>query len=66
MTQENTGCELCEDNKGPFYVHAKCHLTAPLKACIEGGWVILKCYIPECDREVWRFKVVSTEGLETR
>lgn len=53
------GCDLCGDNRGPFFLHAKCHLTAPLKAEIENGVLTLRCYIPECARVVARFVLAS-------
>lgn len=35
----------------------RCHLTAPLMAHMEDGWIILTCYVPDCGREVWRGKI---------
>lgn len=49
-------CDLCGD-QGPLLLHARCHLTAPLAAEINGDVLILRCYLPECGREVARFKV---------
>jgi hypothetical protein len=53
------GCDLCEDNKGPLFLHARCHLTAPLQASMEDGVLTLRCYIPECGRVVAKFKVTD-------
>lgn len=50
-------CDLCGD-QGPLLLHAKCHLTAPLKVTLDGDTLIVACYLPECGREVARFKVV--------
>lgn len=52
-------CDLCSDNSIPatLVVHGRCHMTAPLQATLEGNVLILRCYIPECRREVGRFIV---------
>jgi hypothetical protein len=57
-------CDLCHDSEGqPETLHlvSKCHTSAPLAARLEGGVLILSCYIPECSREVARFAVVKQE-----
>ncbi len=51
-------CEFCGD-QGPLLLKAKCHLTAPLLAELDGDTLILKCYIPSCMREVARFKIAN-------
>lgn len=51
------GCDLCGDNTPPIHLHAKCHLTAPLRAEIDKGMLTLYCYLPECNRVVARFKI---------
>lgn len=51
-------CELCGD-QGPLFLHARCHLTAPLQASIEDGVLTLSCYLPDCRREVARYRVVG-------
>lgn len=33
-SEEKKSCDLCDD-AGPLYLHARCHLTAPLKAAME-------------------------------
>lgn len=53
------GCDLCEDNQGPMYMHARCHMTAPLQASMEGGVLTLRCYLPECQRIVCQLKVTD-------
>lgn len=55
-------CDLCADNEGPLYLHAACHLTAPLRASIESGVLTLRCYVPDCNRVVSRMKVTSIEA----
>lgn len=49
-------CELCGD-QGPLLLRARCHWTAPLAAELDGDTLILRCYLPECGREVTRFKI---------
>jgi hypothetical protein len=53
------GCDLCGD-QGPLLLRARCHLTAPLLATIEGDQLTLKCYLPECGRVVATFTIVRT------
>ncbi len=53
-------CELCGD-QGPLLLKARCHFTAPLAVTLEGDTLILRCYIPECSREVARFKIVREQ-----
>jgi hypothetical protein len=52
-------CELCSDNSIPevLVLKGRCHMMAPLQATLEGNVLILRCYIPECRREVGRFIV---------
>jgi hypothetical protein len=58
MTEEinKECCDLCGD-QGPLFLHARCHLTAPLQVSLEDDVLIIRCYVPECNREVARFKV---------
>lgn len=49
-------CDLCAD-QGPLLLRAQCHLTAPLQVSLEGKMLIVRCYVPECAREVARFMV---------
>jgi len=58
-TMNEPTCDLCGD-QGPLLLTSKCHLTAPLQAVLDGDTLILKCYVPECGREVARFKVVRS------
>ena len=51
------GCDLCGDNVGPQHLHARCHLTAPLRAELEDGVLTLYCYVPTCNRVVARMRV---------
>ncbi len=60
---EPEGCDLCGD-QGPLFLHARCHLTAPLQVELDGEMMILRCYLPECGREVARFKVQRNETLD--
>jgi hypothetical protein len=57
-TAHDPECDLCGDNS-PVYLHSRCHLTAPLQASLEDGILTLRCYIPECQRIVARFKVTD-------
>lgn len=53
------GCDLCDDNRGPMYLHGRCHMTAPLEASLEGDILTLRCYVPECRRIVARMRVAE-------
>jgi hypothetical protein len=53
----DTGCALCGDQDGALWLRARCHLTAPLEARIEGDWLILTCYLPACGREIVRLQL---------
>lgn len=48
-------CDLC-DNPA-MHIHAKCHITAPLRAEIDGTKLTLYCYVPECGRKVAQFEI---------
>ncbi len=50
-------CEFC-GSSGPLQLTPRCHTCAPLMAILEGDTLTLKCYLPECQREVARFTVV--------
>lgn len=54
-----TDCDLCGDNEGPKFLHARCHMTAPLQASLEDGVLTLRCYIPGCQRVVARLRVTE-------
>lgn len=50
-------CEMCDD-QGPLLLRARCHLTAPLSAELDDDTLVLRCYVPDCAKEVARFKIV--------
>lgn len=47
---QKTGCDLCSDNTGLLYIHATCHMQAPLTAVLEGDVLTLSCHDPDCKR----------------
>ncbi len=50
------GCELCGDF--PTHLHARCHPTAPLRIELhEDNLLVMYCFVPTCNREVWRCKI---------
>lgn len=51
-------CDLCGDVDGRLFLQARCHPSAPLRAVKDGAVLILRCYVPECDREVARFDLI--------
>lgn len=53
-------CEFCGDTTEAMFLQARCHPIAPLIAKIENGVLVLSCYVPECGREVARFKAELT------
>jgi hypothetical protein len=56
MTELPKGCELCGDF--PVTLRGRCHPSAPLRVSMEAdGTLILRCYVPTCNREVVRFLV---------
>jgi hypothetical protein len=62
MTTRATGsCDLCGDTDGRLFLQARCHPTAPLRAIKEGRILILRCYVPTCDREVVRLKLAEED-----
>lgn len=50
------GCDLCGD-QGPLLLSPRCHLTAPVQVLLDHDMMIIRCYLPECQREVARFPV---------
>ena len=58
---QKPACDLCGD-QGPLLLRPKCHLTAPLAVDLDGNQLILRCYVPECSREVARFTVDRDGG----
>lgn len=57
---KEAACELCGD-QGPLVLHARCHFTAPLQVELDGDTLIVRCYLPDCRREVTRFTVARSE-----
>ena len=53
------GCDLCSD-QGPLLLHSRCHLTAPLQVTLDGDMLIVRCYLPTCQREVARYQIQRT------
>lgn len=50
-------CEVCGDN-GPLFLHARCHIGAPVEVMLVGGdTLVVRC--SECNREAGRFRVVQ-------
>jgi hypothetical protein len=62
MAGMNLKCDLCDD-QGPLLLASVCHLTAPLRVTIWDGFIILNCYVPECGREVARFRLADDQSL---
>jgi hypothetical protein len=52
-------CALCGDSDR-LILESRCHIFAPLKAELHGTTLILRCYVPECGKEVARFDVVPS------
>ena len=50
-------CEFCGDAPAILFLQARCHPSAPLRAVKDGDVLILRCYLPDCDREVVRLKL---------
>jgi len=45
MTEKPTlKCDLCGDQPETVFLHAHCHLTAPLQVSIENGEVVCRSY----------------------
>jgi len=60
-TMPQPKCDLCHDvetgKPEEMFLHARCHMTAPLQVSYKDGVLTLRCYIPECRRLVGEFKV---------
>lgn len=56
-------CDLCS-GQGELVLRARCHLTAPLAVSREGDVLIIRCYLPDCKREVARFRVTDSEQVK--
>jgi hypothetical protein len=64
--EPEVGCSLCGDLDGALFLRARCHPSAPLRAIKEGDVLILRCYLPDCDREVVRLDLAGATLTETR
>jgi len=54
MSEGIKGCGLC----GDFEIHGRCHPTAPLRmAMLDEKTMEVRCYLPDCNRLIARFKV---------
>jgi hypothetical protein len=58
---QSPSCDLCGD-QGPLVLMSRCHFTAPLRVERNGESLILRCYLPECGREVARFKLAPSSS----
>lgn len=66
MTSRELLCDLCGDNAAPQHLHARCHLTAPLRAELEAGVLTLYCYHPACNRVVTRMPVAVRDHRQAK
>ena len=58
------GCDLCGDF--PAQLRAGCHPTAPLRMELATPTLlIVRCYVPTCNREVAKFALLSAEQERT-
>lgn len=49
-------CDLCGNGTGDVkYLHAVCHITAPMRGELKDNKLTLRCYV--CNREVATFTV---------
>lgn len=56
-----SGCDLCGDF--PVELRGRCHPTAPLRIELhEDGVLVCYCYLPDCNREVARFRLAAHKG----
>lgn len=60
MSENEKSCELCGEVNEQMFLAARCHPSAPLMAIKHESVLILKCYLPECGREVVRFNLAGT------
>lgn len=58
-------CELCGDQDS-LVLQSRCHFTAPLQAEKVDGWLILRCYLPECRKEVARYPLTPDSYQQGR
>lgn len=66
MTNSNPkGCDLCGDF--PVRLLPRCHPLAPLRVVMPSAdEVVFYCYVPTCNREVTRLKVVTSSEKNER
>jgi len=57
-------CELCGDTSAAMFLVSRCHPSAPLRVIKDGDVLILRCYVPECNREVVRLRLAVPEGRQ--
>ena len=56
-----SGCELCGDQPvDGLELRSACHMTAPLTVSRIGNELVIRCYVPDCSREVARFTLAPT------
>lgn len=60
--REHTTCALCGDTSAQMFLLSRCHPTAPLRVIKEGAVLVLRCYLPECDREVARLLLAEPKA----
>jgi hypothetical protein len=46
-------CDQCGETEGGLYLHAKCHMSSPTWAILDGEKLTITC--AECGKEVARF-----------
>lgn len=54
---EPKACELCGDFPKNMALVSRCHTFSPLRVEKHGDELVLYCFLPECNREVGRFKL---------
>ena len=64
--KDKAACTLCGDVDRALFLRARCHPSAPLRAIKEGDVLVLRCYVPDCDREVVRLDLAGATLTETR
>ena len=52
-------CDFCGDTETALFLMPRCHPLAPLRAVKDGDMLVLRCYVPECDREVARLQLAT-------
>jgi hypothetical protein len=58
VSDDIKGCSLCGDF--PVILSGKCHPSAPLRVELyEDNVMIFYCYDPQCNREVFRTRILK-------